>query len=100
MIDWLVIAGHKSKGGLLGLEMGMGKTLVMIAAHVLEQHKLPEKPEMVTEWTDAELQEFEPVLVGKDAETAKERDMFKGFKQLDDETGTIVPDGSVCPAST
>lgn len=75
----------------------MGKTLVMIAAHALEQHTLPEKPVMHTEWTDAELREYEEVLVGKDIDTAKQQQMFKGFKQLDDDKGTIVPDGSVRP---
>lgn len=75
----------------------MGKTLVMIAAHALEQHTLPEKPVMHTEWTDAELREYEEVLVGKDIDTAKQQQMFKGFKQLDDDKGTIVPDGSVWP---
>jgi hypothetical protein len=90
-----VRAGKAAKGGLLALEMGMGKTLVMIAAHALQQHKLPEAPIMHTQYTDEELMQYEEVLVGKDLQTAKEVPMFTGFKQLDDEKGTIVPDGSV-----
>lgn len=78
----------------------MGKTLVMIAAHALEQHTLPEKPVMHTEWAAEELLEYEDVWVGKDMETAKEQTMFKGFKQLKDDKGTIVPDGSVRPSSS
>lgn len=93
-----VSTGSESMGGLLGLEMGMGKTLVMIAAHALEQHTLPEKPAMHTQWTAAELREYEDVLVGKDMATAKERQCFTGFKQLEDDVGTIVHDGSVRPS--
>jgi hypothetical protein len=95
------VAERKPKGGMLALEMGLGKTLCIIAAHALEQHLLPDTPEMHTEHTEEALEHFEVVLVGKripedpESENLKETNMYTGFKQLDDGKGTIVPDGSV-----
>ena len=86
---------------MLALEMGMGKTLCAIAVHALDQHLIPEAVERITEHSDAALQQSETVLVGKrypeepERENLKEAQMFTGFKQLDDGSGTIVPDGSV-----
>eukprot|EP00892_Ulva_mutabilis_P006645 jgi/Ulvmu1/4352/UM002_0077.1 len=89
------LTGSKSKGGMLALDMGMGKTPVMLAAHSLEQHLIPLEPERHTHWTDAELKLHRTVLVGKDEETQKEFEMYTGFKQADDPKRSIVPDGTV-----
>lgn len=86
---------------MLAFEMGLGKTLCVIAAHALEQHNVPETQER-TQLTEAQLEtEHVEVLVGKrypeepDREDLKPAKMFRGFKQADDGRGTIVPDGSV-----
>lgn len=86
---------------MLAFEMGLGKTLCVIAAHALEQHTVPEAQEE-TELTEEQLeQEYVEVLVGKrfpeepDREKLKTAKMYRGFKQIDDGRGTIVPDGSV-----
>jgi hypothetical protein len=78
--------------------MGLGKTLVVIAAHALQRHTLPEVPQRVTAWTDAELEEYEDVVVGKDDELGrpgKVWPMYRGFKQANDGKGTVVPDNTV-----
>jgi hypothetical protein len=45
---------------MLALEMGLGKTLCVIAAHALEQHTLDD-PVMHTALSDAELKKSETV---------------------------------------
>ena len=87
---------------MLALDMGMGKTLCVVAAHALEQHTLPEQPTMHTAHSKAALGKVAKVVyVGRrypdepDRENLKETDMFTGFMQADDRNRTIVPDGSV-----
>jgi hypothetical protein len=81
--------------------MGLGKTLVVLAAHALEQHTLPEEAEMHTEHSVAALAESETVYVGRrypdepQREKLKEVQMHTGFKQLQRGAWHIVPDGSV-----
>ena len=78
-----------------------GKTLCAMSPHLLEQHTLPDEPAMQTAHTDADLEKSREVWVGKrypkdpDRERLKKEQMYRGFKQLDDGNGTIVPDGSV-----
>ena len=73
---------------MLALDMGMGKTLCVVAAHALEQHTLPEQPTMHTAHTKAALGKVAKVVyVGRrypdepDRENLKETDMFNGFTQ-------------------
>ena len=78
-----------------------GKTLCAMSPHLLEQHTLPDEPAMQTAHTDADVEKSREVWVGKrypkdpDRERLKKEKMYRGFKQLDDGHGTIVPDGSV-----
>ena len=87
---------------MLALQMGLGKTYCAIARHALEQHALPEDgPTRHTAHTDAALEKYQIVYVGRrypgeeEREQLKEFEMKTGFKQLDDRMGTVVPDGSV-----
>ena len=94
-------AADKPKGGMLALDMGLGKTLCVIAMHALDQHLVPEHAERMTDHTDDALEQSQVVLVGqrypedRERENLKETAMYTGFKQLEDGRGTIVPDGSV-----
>jgi hypothetical protein len=86
---------------MLALEMGLGKTLCVIAAHALEQHLVPEA-ELQTDLTAEGMEECEEVLVGvrhqnPEEDNLKPANLYRGFKQLQDGKGTIAPDGSVRP---
>ena len=74
--------------------MGLGKTIIMIAAHQLDYNP-DDEPEMITNHTAAALKKSQTVLVGRNEETAKEVSMYTGFKQMDDAVRNIIPDNSV-----
>ena len=73
---------------MLALDMGMGKTLCVVAAHALEQHTLPDAPTMHTEHSKAALGKVAAkVYVGRRYPDEPDREKLK---EVEMHTGALV----------
>ena len=94
------------RGGLLGLQVGLGKTMLAVYEGQRTAAEAPANGARHTQHSDKDLEKYKRVRVGKlvDSDDEEQRHallkparMYTGFQLVDDERGNrlILPDGSV-----